>query len=125
MAKRHVLGEVFLRNPLLHLQLPVLHAADVAIDDSDVVFLANVLVALRMGQRVLHLHPLEKATACTRNATRRRTAWASCFCRLSSLVVFQGLSGFSPTAPRSAARYGHRCVRSTGTSLASRQCCSF
>ena len=51
MAKRHVLGDLLLRDAPLHLEAPVLHAADVAVDDAGVVLLADVLVALRVAER--------------------------------------------------------------------------
>src|SRR5581483_12104371 len=57
---RHVLGEVFLRNPLLHRELSVLHTADIAIDDAYMVFLADYLVALRVRERVLQLNAFER-----------------------------------------------------------------
>src|ERR1700758_2140365 len=60
MPKRHVLGEFLLRDPLLDLKLSVFHTADVAVDDADMVFLANDLFALRMGERILHLHPFPR-----------------------------------------------------------------
>jgi hypothetical protein len=41
MPKRHILGEFLLRNPLLDLELPIFHATDVAVDDSDMVLLAE------------------------------------------------------------------------------------
>src|SRR3979411_2623117 len=58
-TQRHVLRELFLRNSLLDLELSVLHATDVAIHDASVIFLAEELVALRVGERVLHLHAFE------------------------------------------------------------------
>src|SRR4051794_35811584 len=60
VPQRHVLREIFLRDPPLDVELPVLHAADVAVDDAAMVFLADDLVALRMRKRVLHLHALER-----------------------------------------------------------------
>src|SRR5882724_12732955 len=59
MPKRHILGEFFLRNPLLDLELSIFHATDVAIDDSDMVLLADDLVALGMGQGIFHLHSFQ------------------------------------------------------------------
>src|SRR5262249_22367104 len=57
---RHVLGEFLLRNAPLDRQLAVLHATDVAVDDADMVLPADELVALRMGERVLHLHAFQR-----------------------------------------------------------------
>ena len=45
---------------LLDLELAVFHPADVAVDDAGVVLLADHLVALRMAERVLHLHAFER-----------------------------------------------------------------
>src|SRR5205814_9927105 len=59
VAKRHVLGEFLLRDPLLDLKLSVLHAADIAVDNAHMVLLADDLVALRMRQRIRHLHPFQ------------------------------------------------------------------
>src|SRR6516225_5710682 len=61
VAQRHVLGEFLLRNSLLDLELSVFHAADIAIDDADMVLLADDLVALRMRQRIRHLHAFKRA----------------------------------------------------------------
>ena len=44
----------------LDLELAVLDPADVAVDDAGVVLLADHLVALRMAERVLHLHAFER-----------------------------------------------------------------
>src|SRR5215510_11513495 len=60
VSQRHVLRELFLRDPLLHLELAVFDAADVAVNDADMIFLADDLVALRMRERVLHLHAFER-----------------------------------------------------------------
>src|SRR6516165_12050647 len=60
VAKRHVFGELLLRNSLLDLELSVFHAADIAIDDADVILLADDLVALRMGERIRHLDAFER-----------------------------------------------------------------
>src|SRR6516225_1568517 len=60
MAQRHVFGEFLLRNSLLDLELSVFHAADIAIDNADVILLADELVALRMGQRIRHLHAFKR-----------------------------------------------------------------
>src|SRR5262245_37408470 len=60
VSQRHVLGELFLRDPLLHLELAVFDTADVAVNDADMIFLADDLVALRMRERVLHLHAFER-----------------------------------------------------------------
>src|SRR6267378_7613571 len=60
VAQRHVPGELFLRDLLFDLELSAFHPADVAVDDADVILLADQLVALWMGERVLHLHPLER-----------------------------------------------------------------
>src|SRR5215471_847612 len=60
MPQRHVGGEFLLRDALLDLELPVPDAADVAVDDAGVVFLADQLVALGMAERVLHLHAFER-----------------------------------------------------------------
>src|SRR5262249_16243384 len=57
---RHVLGELLLRDAPLHRQLAVLHATDVAVDDADMVLPSDELVALRMGERVLHLHAFQR-----------------------------------------------------------------
>src|SRR5439155_14970710 len=57
---RHVLDQFFLGNLLLHLKASVLYATDVAVDDTGVVFLADQLVALRMTDRVLHLHAFQR-----------------------------------------------------------------
>src|SRR6185437_13891050 len=56
----HVLEKLLLWNSLLYFELSVLHAADVAVDDADVVFLADDLAALRMRERILHLHALKR-----------------------------------------------------------------
>src|SRR4051812_45993723 len=60
MPDGHVLGELLLGDAALDLELAVLDPADVAVDDADVILLADQLVALRMGERVLHLHALER-----------------------------------------------------------------
>src|SRR5689334_7330663 len=60
VTQRHVLGEFLLGNSLLHLKLSVFHAADVAIDDADMVLLANDLVALRMSERIFHFHSFQR-----------------------------------------------------------------
>src|SRR5260221_7272926 len=57
---RHVLDQFFLWDLLLHLKASVLHATDVAVDDTGVVFLADYLVALRMTDRVFHLHAFQR-----------------------------------------------------------------
>src|SRR3974390_3469693 len=59
MPERHVLGEFLLWNSLFDLQLSIFDPADVAIDDSDMVLFADYLVALRMRERIRHLHPFE------------------------------------------------------------------
>src|SRR6478752_4004471 len=60
MAQRHVLRDILLGNAPLDLVFSVLHPADVAVNDSGMVLLADELVALRMLERILHLHAFER-----------------------------------------------------------------
>ena len=60
MTHRQIFREFFLGNFLLDLVAARLDAADVAIDDAAVIFLAQQLVALRMAERVLQLEELNR-----------------------------------------------------------------
>jgi hypothetical protein len=60
VQERHVLGEFFLWDLLFDLQFSAFDTADIAVDNADVIFLADHFVALRMIKRVLHLHAFER-----------------------------------------------------------------
>src|SRR5262249_7989839 len=60
MSQWHVFGEVFLWYPPFDLEFSIFHPADIRVDDAGMVLLADELVALRMGERVLHLHAFER-----------------------------------------------------------------
>src|ERR1700730_15988838 len=59
-TNRHVLDQFLLGNLLLHLEPPVFDVANVAVDNPDVILLADQLVSLRINDRVLHLHAFQR-----------------------------------------------------------------
>jgi hypothetical protein len=51
VPKGHVFREFFLRDTLFYFEFTIFYAADIAVDDTGVIFLTDNLIALRMANR--------------------------------------------------------------------------